>query len=93
MPLRQKSPDFVELFDQEVQQDPKIIINLLSANFDDSHYLHWSELIRRTPPEGFTQEQWWLGLKVKRLFTIVSVFWCGIRRCGGGFVGCSVRGS
>ena len=66
MPLRQKSPNFAEFFDQEVQQDPKIIINLLSANFDDSHYLHWSELIRRTPPEGLTHEQWWLGLKLKR---------------------------
>ncbi len=66
MPLRQKSPDFVKLFDQEVQQDPKIIINLLSTNLDDSRYLHWSELIRRTPPEGLTHDQWWLGLKLRR---------------------------
>lgn len=25
-------------------------------------YLHWDELLRRTPPEGLTREEWWFSL-------------------------------
>ncbi|MCL4721596.1 MAG: Fic family protein [Gammaproteobacteria bacterium] len=31
-----------------------------------TRYLHWEELKRRTPPAGFTREEWWLGLKFSR---------------------------
>ncbi len=30
-------------------------------------YRHWDELKHRAPPEGMTQEEWWCGLKLKRL--------------------------
>lgn len=30
-------------------------------------YRHWDELKHRTPPEGMTREEWWCGLKIKRL--------------------------
>lgn len=29
-------------------------------------YLHWDELRRRPPPESFTSEEWWLGIKLGR---------------------------
>lgn len=29
-------------------------------------YLHWDELRRRTPPEGFTAEEWWAGVRLSR---------------------------
>lgn len=29
-------------------------------------YLHWDEMHHRTPPEGLTHEQWWLGTKLAR---------------------------
>ena len=29
-------------------------------------YLHWDQLRRREPPEGFTHETWWLGLLLAR---------------------------
>lgn len=29
-------------------------------------YLHWDELRHRTPPEGLTHDQWWLGTKLAR---------------------------
>lgn len=32
----------------------------------DGKYLHWDELRFRTPPEGLTHEEWWLGLKMRR---------------------------
>ena len=30
-------------------------------------YLHWDELRHREPPEGLTVEDWWFGLKMRRL--------------------------
>ncbi|HYE58184.1 MAG TPA: hypothetical protein VD948_06745 [Rhodothermales bacterium] len=29
-------------------------------------YQPWDELRRRTPPEGLTHEEWWVGVKVAR---------------------------
>jgi Fic family protein len=33
----------------------------------DGRYLHWDELRHRTPPQGLSVEQWWLGTKLARL--------------------------
>jgi len=30
-------------------------------------YLHWDELRHRTPPEGLSLEEWWLGIKLGRM--------------------------
>ena len=30
-------------------------------------YLHWDNLRHRDPPEGLTNEQWWVGVKIARL--------------------------
>lgn len=32
----------------------------------DGRYLHWDELRRRRPPEGFDVEEWWAGVKLAR---------------------------
>ncbi len=32
-------------------------------------YLHWDNLRHRQPPEGLTNEQWWLGVKLARYGT------------------------
>lgn len=29
-------------------------------------YFHWNDLIRRTPPEGLSLEEWWVSLKMRR---------------------------
>ena len=33
----------------------------------ENKYLHWSELKYRTPPDGFTTEEWWLATKLARM--------------------------
>jgi Fic family protein len=33
----------------------------------DARYYHWDELRHRKPPEGFSVEEWWAGLKLMRL--------------------------
>ena len=30
-------------------------------------YLHWNDLLRRTPPEGLNHDEWWLGIKLARI--------------------------
>lgn len=66
MPLRQKSPNFDETLEREVHASPESILAWAVQTLDDSRYLHWSELIQRTPPGGLTHKQWWLGLKLRR---------------------------
>jgi Fic family protein len=46
-------------------------LDLIIASAPDSRlmreYLHWDKLRRLTPPQGLTTEEWWLGLKFRRL--------------------------
>lgn len=36
-------------------------------------YLHWDEIRRRPSPEGFSQEEWWLALKMRRAAALRSI--------------------
>ncbi|MGH2612563.1 MAG: Fic family protein [Rhabdochlamydiaceae bacterium] len=36
-------------------------------------YYHWDILRHLTPPKGLTIEEWWCGIKIKRLLTVKSV--------------------
>lgn len=48
---------------------PEKLVAILQAVPSPSfgtRYLHWDELRFRTPPEGLTQQEWWLGLKLRR---------------------------
>ena len=58
----QTPPAFDDLMrNLEVGQLPHLI-----SEVDLSNYLHWDELRYRTPPEGLTHREWWLGLKLYR---------------------------
>ncbi|SDQ10913.1 Fic family protein [Leucobacter chromiiresistens] len=37
------------------------------SDLDDSRYMHWDEISRRTPPRDLTHEEWWVALKISRL--------------------------
>ena len=32
----------------------------------DGEYLHWDDIRRRPPPDGFTLDEWWFGIKYAR---------------------------
>lgn len=32
----------------------------------DNNYLHWDQILRRTPPDGLSLETWWASLKIAR---------------------------
>ena len=50
-------------------QSSEQILRLASSavgRVPENKYLHWSALKHRTPPDGFTVEQWWLATKLAR---------------------------
>lgn len=67
MPLRQRAPDLKSLQNRVLGADPERVTTILfGPPLDDSRYLHWEEVLRRTPPEGLTHEEWWFRLKLQR---------------------------
>jgi len=48
---------------------PELMVQAIQAQAGplvNGVYLHWDELLRRTPPDGLTHEQWWLALRLAR---------------------------
>ena len=43
------------------------IMASVTGSMVDGKYLHWDDLRHRTPPDGLTHDQWWLGLKFARM--------------------------
>jgi len=37
---------------------------------EGSPYYHWDDLRHRSPPTGYTHEEWWLGLKLARAMSL-----------------------
>jgi len=67
MPLRNASPRLSEL-QQRIRADEtgRLIEFMLTAKVDDSKYWHWDQLSRRQPPHGWSHEEWWFALKMRR---------------------------
>jgi len=63
-----KSPPDLDLIWQQIKEDPeqatKFLDMIPSLRIDK--YLHWDKLQYHTPPEGFSNEQWWLAIKKLR---------------------------
>jgi len=63
-----KSPPDLDLIWQQIKEYPeqatKFLDMIPSLRIDK--YLHWDKLQYHTPPEGFSNEQWWLAIKKLR---------------------------
>ncbi|MFV0434427.1 MAG: Fic family protein [Leucobacter sp.] len=67
MPLRSPSPDITALRRELLSRDSERFIQVFAATaLDDSRYLHWDAVSRRTPPGDLTTEEWWIALKSNR---------------------------
>lgn len=69
-------PSFHELVGKV---DGETIIRITSAVEGPTHnkkYLHWDEILNRSPPESLTHEEWWLGLKWYRTSQYKSIPLC-----------------
>lgn len=42
----------------------------LHTEREGSPYYHWDELRHRTPPTGYSHEEWWHGLKLARAMSL-----------------------
>lgn len=52
------------------------IMDIVSSSLVNDRYLHWDQLRYREPPEGCTLEEWWVGLKLRRLAMVKSIPLC-----------------
>ncbi len=63
-----KSPPRLEVLQQKTKADPEQtakFFEMISSRLVDK-YLHWDKLRYHTPPEGVSNEQWWLAIKKQR---------------------------
>lgn len=49
------------------KEDRSDVFDLVDGPLVKGEYLHWDRLCRLQPPAGLSLEQWWLGLKFRRL--------------------------
>lgn len=63
-------PSYDDLARSVADAGPEHLRRLFSSSIGPApggRYLHWDELRHKKPPEGFTQEHWWLAVKSARL--------------------------
>lgn len=63
------SPPNLESIRKQIETKPGQLGKLFDLNAGPlvkNKYLHWDKLRFYTPPEGFTNEQWWLAIKKQR---------------------------
>lgn len=65
----QRPPDIHDLLGK-LAEHPDRLLDFARLRFhgsQDPKYRHWDTLRHLTPPNGFTTEQWWLGIKLGRI--------------------------
>ncbi|MCA1809233.1 MAG: Fic family protein [Kiritimatiellia bacterium] len=67
MKTPQIPPDFGALLKQTLKTNRiEQVLRLADLMQPEDSYLHWDELRRRPARKGFSHEEWWLALKLKR---------------------------
>ena len=69
-------PDYDDLGRSVVGTGAEHLRRLLSASIGPApggHYLHWDELRHKTPPAGFSHEDWWFAVKSARYLLYKSL--------------------
>lgn len=69
MRIPAKAPSLIEI---SVRVSAENRDKALQRRTEDDYY-HWDELKHRTPPDGFTREEWWFALKIKRTHGIKAI--------------------
>ena len=68
MQIPKSPPDLANLF-ATISSDKDKFASLVRtfSPLVNGKYLHWDDLLHRTPPEGLSHEEWWLGIKLARI--------------------------
>ncbi|MHC4475883.1 MAG: Fic family protein [Planctomycetota bacterium] len=64
-----KTPPNLEALRQQIRSDPERAAKFLEitcAPLAKDKYLHWDKLRYYSPPEGFSNEEWWFAVKQQR---------------------------
>lgn len=62
-------PAAVNVLRSRLGQDGRLTEALVSASVTDPGYRPWDWFFRHDPPEGFTREQWWAVVRLRRALT------------------------
>ena len=68
MRIPKTPPDLAYLF-ETISSDKDKMVSLVRtcSPLVNGKYLHWNDLLHRTPPEGLNHDEWWLGIKLARI--------------------------
>ena len=68
MRIPKTPPDLAHLFGT-ISSDKDKLVSLVRtfSPLVNGKYLHWNDLLHRTPPEGLNHDEWWLGIKLARI--------------------------
>ncbi len=67
MKLPQPAPEFEAVFQEIVDRNRiQSVLRLADGLHTETRYMHWDEIRRRPVRAGFTHEEWWAALKLKR---------------------------
>ena len=59
-------PSLQDLLDEgQIERIPDLFISNI-GKIPENKYLHWSKLRYLDPPEGFSNEEWWIAIKIAR---------------------------
>lgn len=64
MKVPRTPPSFDRLMEQPLR--PQLVLGARPVD-RNGRYLHWDDMLRRTPPDGMTHEDWWLSTTVARI--------------------------
>jgi len=68
MKVPKKPPGFNAIWSQTIKSLDRVekIVCMDAESATNGKYLHWDKLRYHTPPKGFSHEEWWMVLKMKR---------------------------
>ncbi len=67
MKLPMPAPGHDALLSKLLERGTNELVRLFSTPIDDSPHFHWDQLRHRTPPNGWSHEEWWFAVKSRRL--------------------------
>lgn len=67
MKLPLTPPDWAKQFAAVTPEVMALLLVQPRQGLPEGKYLHWDELRHRSPPQGLSHEQWWLGVKLARM--------------------------
>lgn len=74
MRLPERAPSFREMLqDPELMKELSRVVSSRVGPLVGGRYAHWDSIRRRTPPNGLTRQQWWLGIAFAREPTLREI--------------------